>query len=222
MYKTKFTLLDIFSLLLIVLSFVLSFYFYSHFPMQVPTHWGFNGRVDGYSSRGFAAFFFPFLNLGMFLILTFIPLIDPHRNRYEEFKNAYSVFKVAIILFLTIVYGLVSFNGLGYAINISVVIPAMTGLLFLVMGSYLRKIKMNWFIGFRNPWTLSNEVVWDKTHLLAGKLFMLGGILMIITAFMSGSAHLFSIVALLVLIVVIPMIYSFVLYRKIKAQEKLK
>jgi uncharacterized membrane protein len=54
---------------LIVLSFLVGFYFYAHFPEQVPSHWNINGEVDAYSGRFFGAWFVPLLTLGIYLLL---------------------------------------------------------------------------------------------------------------------------------------------------------
>ena len=65
---------------------------------------------------------------------------------------------------------------LGYAISINIVISVGLGLLFIVIGNFLGKIRSTYTFGIRTPWTLDSELSWNKTHRLGGKLFMLAGV----------------------------------------------
>ena len=122
-------------LIFIGVSFLLAPYFYLHFPAQVPSHWDIHGTVDQYSSAAFAAFFFPVINLLMYLLLTFIPVIDPEHKRYTEFAHAYVLIKTTIIVFMACMYVAVSLIGLGYNIPIQQVVPVGVGILFIVLGN---------------------------------------------------------------------------------------
>jgi len=92
------------SIVLLLLGVVASFYFYTNFPEQVPTHWNFQGQVDSYSSRGFGAFFFPILNIAVYLLFLAIPFLDPKKDRYQEFSQPYHVFKNVLVAFMTLIY----------------------------------------------------------------------------------------------------------------------
>ena len=145
---------EIIPLTLIVLSFIASIYFYLHFPEKVPTHWNIRGEVDGYASKGFGAFFFPIMNVGIYLLLLFLPNIDPKKDRYVDFSKAYHMIKNFMIGFMTLIYFYTGFSGLGYKLfSITIIISIGLGLLFLVIGNYMGKVKSNWFIGIRTPWT---------------------------------------------------------------------
>lgn len=171
----KTEIIPLVSLLAVAIS---SIYFYNHFGESVPTHWNFQGQVDGWSSRWTAAFMMPALSVVMYLMFLGLPYLDPKKERYEQFSKVYHVFKAIFIVFIAIIYFVVGFNGLGYNMPISSFIPAMVGFLFIVIGNYMSKIKPNWFMGIRTPWTLSSEEVWNKTHRLGAKLFIVGGLLM--------------------------------------------
>jgi uncharacterized membrane protein len=90
----------------------------------------------------------------------------------------------------------------------------MVGLLFILMGNLMGKIRQNWFVGIRLPWTLSSENVWNKTHRLGGMLFVASGILLLFGLFLPGiwtyAMLLFSIVAILAG----TGIYSYVIYKR--------
>jgi uncharacterized membrane protein len=205
---------DILSLGLILFAGIASVYFYRHFPVSVATHWGLNGQPNRYSSRTFTAFFFPTLTLGMYIVLSFLPSIDPHKERYVEFQKIYSIFKVLIVGFLTLIYLLIGINGIGHPIDMSFVTPFLVGILFVVVGNYLGKIKNNWFVGIRNPWTLSSEEVWNRTHRLGGKLFVAAGLVILLDAFLPLRVRFFIFFLAVTTAVIIPTLYSFVIYKK--------
>jgi len=181
--------------LCIAFAFIGSIYFYVHFPEQVVTHWNLQGQPDDWSGKTFAAFFFPILILGIYILLIFLPLFDPLRKRYEEFSKTYQIIRFALVTFFTGIYFLASLSGLGYNMQIGKIIPAVIGLLFVILGNYMPKIKKNWFVGIRTPWTLASEEVWNKTHRLGGKIFILAGVLMILGIWLPTmwSAWLFGI-----------------------------
>ena len=211
---------EIFPTLLVLVSVAASFYFYAHFPARVITHWGFNGEPNGWSSPAFAAFFFPPLILGIYLLFLFLPLFDPKKERYAEFAGTYHLLKTVFVLFFVGVYFLASLANLGYAIPIGTMVPFLVGLLFIVIGNYLGKVKRNWYIGIRTPWTLSSEEVWNKSHRLGGKMFMLAGFLMIIDGFVWRGLQIPLFIVTISIVLVVPIVYSYVLFRKEKQEKK--
>jgi len=197
---------------LLALTFIASFYFYLHFPERIVTHWNAAGQPNGYSSKAFAAFFFPFFNIGIYLLLFFVPYIDPKKSNYNKFKNIYHIIKSALVVFLTVLYMLVVLNGLGYKMPINIAVPLSVAFLFIIIGVFLERIKPNWFIGIRTPWTLSSDIVWQKTHKFGSKVFILGGFLMLLAAVLPQWFSWF--IGLFILMVLITIIYSYLLYRK--------
>ena len=202
--------------LFLLISIIASFYFYANFPEKVPTHWNFQGEIDGWSGKTFAAFFFPGLNLIMYLCFLIFPYLDPKKERYADFIKVYHIFKGLLIAVMTIIYFYVGLAGIGYELPISTVIPTTIGILFIILGNYMGKIKPNWFMGIRTPWTLSNEEVWNKTHRLGGKLFILVGIFMIFGTILPPSVFWFLFIMGVITVSIIPMAYSFIIYKKLK------
>ncbi len=209
---------EVLSIIFVLIPAAFSFYFFKHFPESVPIHWNIAGQPDNWSSPAFAAFFFPVLILGIYLLFLFIPLIDPKRERYEQFKNVYHIFKTVIIVFMSLIYFATSLNAIGYNIPISSVVPTMVGILFVIIGNYMSKIKSNWFVGIRTPWTLSSEEAWNKTHRLGGKIFILGGLLMASEAFVPLSWRMPIFVSIIILITVGTTGGSYIIY--LKEQKK--
>ena len=209
---------EILPILLVVLAIIASFYFYANFPEQVPIHWNTAGEVDNYGSKAVGAFLFPGIILGMYLMFLFLPLVDPKKKRYEQFRKVYHVFKNILILFMAAIYFISSLNALGYNVEIGVWVPVLVGLLFIVLGNYMGKIKPNWFMGIRTPWTLSSEEVWNKTHRLGGKLFMLCGLVIMLMNYLPINLRMPILISTIALMVLGTVGYSLILY----LQEKKK
>lgn len=202
-------------LLMLIGGFALSIYFYQHFPEEVPTHWNINGQVDGYSSRGLAAFMMPSLAAFIYLLLVFLPEIDPKKEAYREFASSYRRIKELIIAFLLLMSILTGLNGLGHPVDISFWVPIIVGVLFIFLGFLMAKTKSNFFVGVRTPWTLSSEKVWQQTHEAGLWVFSSAGLLMAASAFVPNASFkvaLFA-AAVVILIFVLP-VYSYLLLKK--------
>ncbi|MFH1226090.1 MAG: SdpI family protein [bacterium] len=206
---------EIIPLLVILATVLVGFYFFLNLPPIVPTHWGINGQVDAWGSRNITLFLPPALIIGMYLLFLILPYLDPKKENYQKFSGVYHGFKAALMIFFLVIYLITGFSGLGYQLPVDKIITAMMGVLFLLIGNYLPKLKTNWFIGIRTPWTLSSETVWHKTHQVGGKLFILEGILVIISLFLLKGVWLFSFFIISVLLLVIFIFaYSYWLYQK--------
>ena len=201
---------------LIIISFLTGLYFYQHFPAQVPTHWNIKGEVNGYSGPFMAAFMIPLMMIGIYFLFLVLPYFDPKKDQYAGFAGVYHKFKDLIVTFLFILYFLTGLNGIGYKINISFYAPIMVGLLFIILGTLLEKVKMNWFLGIRTPWTMSSETVWNKTHKLSSRVLIISGLLMAATVLVTEKFKIILFILSVALIVFALPIYSYILY----AQEK--
>lgn len=208
------------SLALVILSLIFGFYFYQYFPASVPSHWGLNGEVNGYSSRAVGAFMLPVMMVGMYLLFLVLPCLDPKKDQYISFAPTYREFKDLLVIFLFILFLMMGLNALGQIIAIGFWVPIMIGILFVKIGWLLRGVKMNWFIGIRTPWTLSSETVWNKTHQASGWVFTVSGALMAATVLASGQTQaILFIAAILFLVITLPL-YSYLLYVQEKKVKK--
>ena len=195
-------------------------YFYLHFPDVVPTHWGWNGQPDGWSGKGFAAFFFPILIWAMYFLFIYIPKLDPRKDKYEQFSRAYGIIRSAIIIFMVAIYFLASLNGLGYDVPVDIYVPVGVGLLFIIIGNYLSKIKSNWFIGIRTPWTMSSEEAWRKTHRFGSKVFMISGVLIALSTWLPEDWQVGVFIAVIALLVLGTFGYSYYAYSQDKHHKE--
>jgi len=206
--------LETLSVIVLLANMIASVYFFIHFPDVVPTHWNIDGDPDGFSGKTFGAFFFPALILGIYVLLLVLPTLDPLKSRYQEFAKTYQIIRMAIVLMLSSLYWVASFAGLGAPIAINQVVPMGVGILFIVLGNFMPKVKKNWFVGIRTPWTLSNEEVWNKTHRLGGKLFVLGGLAIFVSGFLPGKIAFAILMTVVVLVSVGSMGYSLWLWKR--------
>lgn len=212
----KGSMLRLFQALVVLASIVLSIYFYMHFPAIVPTHWNIAGNADGWSSREFGAFLFPAILVAIYFLFELLPKIDPRKERYVEFAKVYSIIKTAIMLVFFCIFAIAGFSSMGYDVAVGFWVPFIIGLLFIVIGNYFGKIRRNYFVGIKVPWTLANEEVWNKTHRLGGKMFVLGGVIMLLTGFTPVVARLPLLIAVIAMISVVPIVYSYVIYKRLQ------
>ncbi len=209
---------EIITLILVLISFGISFYYYNQMPDRMVTHWGFNGEPNGYSSRAFGLFLVPVMLVIFAVIFFFIPRIDPMRKNVEGFKNYFRGFVILLLLIMMFVQMQMILWNIGIEINPNIYMPLLFGLMFIYLGFMLGKTKMNWFIGIRTPWTLSSEKVWDKTHKIGSKLFMISGVISMVGVLFPKYSIFFLIVPIIISSVYL-MIYSYIEYKKEKQKK---
>jgi uncharacterized membrane protein len=178
---------------------------------------------DRYSGKFTGAFAIPMMLAGMYLLFLILPIFDPKRDRYQSFEKVYHFFKAAIILLLLGVYIASGLYNLGYNVKISLVIPLLIGILMILIGNYMGKIKNNWFVGIKTPWTLSSENIWNKTHRMGGYMFILFGLIIIVSPFLPAKWGIVAFITGVILVVFGTMVYSYLIYRKEqKTNDKLE
>lgn len=183
---------------------------YKRLPETIATHFDLNGNPDGWSSRAFAVFGLPAILLAVNLLLPFMLRADP---KHENMSGALVNITIWTIPVLSLICsGLTLGRALGYDVRIERVLPVFMGVLFILIGNYLPKTKQSYTMGIKLPWTLASEENWNRTHRLAGFLWVLGGVFFIVMSFIGWSVPAFVIP--LVAMVLVPMVYSYLLYRK--------
>jgi uncharacterized membrane protein len=198
---------------LVLLSFILSIYFYPQVPEQMATHWNSQGEVNGYMSKFWGLFFTPVVITGIAALFLVIPRIDPKKENIEKFRKYYDGFVILFLLFMVAVHLQILLWNVGIQISPNKVLPAGTGLLFYYIGILIENADRNWFVGIRTPWTLSSDRVWKKTNQLGGKLFKLAGIVAIFGTFFYKLAVFFIVVPVL-LVAGFTIVYSYLEYQK--------
>ena len=198
---------------IILIFFVVAGYFYPQMPERMASHWNASGQADVYTSKFWGLFLMPFISIGLSLLLVLIPRIDPLKANIEKFKKYYYNFVILMVLFFFYVYLLTIFWNLGIRFNMTQLLSPAIGVLFYFCGILVEKAKRNYFIGIRTPWTLSNENVWNKTHLIGGKLFKASGVIAVLGAFFPDYAILFMLIPV-ILLTFFTIIYSYWEYQR--------
>lgn len=200
--------------MLILIPTIFSMINWNHFPEQVPTHWGMNGQPDRYNGK-WAVFLGPMITMGIYLLMLVLPKIDPRRKNYDLFTGAYWVIRIALVL-LTCIMGLITcFAALGYDLNVGLIVMLSVLGLFLLIGNQFGRIRPNYFVGIRTPWTLNNEEVWMKTHRLTGRIWVIASSAMILLVwFIPFKIFTLIFIGYVLILIITPLYYSYHLHKK--------
>lgn len=202
----KFLIMTSFIILLPILAGLL---LWDQLPEQIPSHWNTDGEIDGWSSKPFAVFGLPLILLAAQWLCTLGTAADPKKANHsgKVMHLVLWIIPIISILLSTVTYA----TALGKDIDIDLIMPVFIGFVFAVIGNYLPKCKQNYTIGIKIPWTLNSEENWNRTHRFAGRLWMVCGLAIMLTGFF-GSFWIF--VPIVLLMILAPTIYSYVLHRK--------
>jgi uncharacterized membrane protein len=203
----------IISLTLIAIALLVGVVLYARLPDPMPSHWNAAGQVDGYMSKFWGVFLVPIITVALMGLFLIIPQIDPLKVNIAKFRGAFNWFIVAFVAYMLYVYALTLASSLGIQFNMTIMLLPVVGLLFIGVGFMTGQAKRNFFIGIRTPWTLSSETVWDETHKLGSKMFMAGGVVTIICAFL-GEAGMYIMLVTLLSVAFVPIVYSYILWRR--------
>lgn len=202
-------------LIIIALSFSLSIYFSPQMPELMASHWNVAGEVDGYTPKNWGLFFMPSLSVIMLALLVIVPRIDPLKKNIETFNKYFYGFLIAIFIFLFYLHVLTLMWNLGYRFELIRYLTPGFALLFFYCGILIEHAKRNWSIGIRNPWTLSSETVWEKTHKVGGLLFKICGLLSLLGILLPDLAIWFVLIPIIA-VTLFTTIYSYIVYRRSK------
>ena len=196
-----------------VLSLLIGALSYPYLPAEIPVHFNFQGVPDSYSGKWFV-FVFPLLSLLMTFVAEFMPKMDPKGYNYEKFPRSYQLIHWVVNLMLCGCNVFIILYSLGYELNLSHVISPILGLMFVILGNYMPKFKQSFFCGIKTPWALSDEENWYKTHRLGGKLWVIGGLLMMVISFLPETIGTALLVADIIMMAFVPYVYSYLIFKK--------
>lgn len=201
------------SALFVLIAVAAAVWLYPALPAQVPTHWDLQGNVNGMMPRFWAAAFPALLVFALALLTAALPAISPRRFEIAPFASVYNLLMLTVQGVILVIGLSVLLSGAGYAVPMPTVAALALGVLLMVLGNYMGKLRKNFFMGIRTPWTLSSDAVWERTHRLGGRVFVLAGLLLVIGALAGTPLWLtFSIVVAAALI---PCVYSYFIYRQV-------
>lgn len=189
---------------------------YPSLPEQVPGHWNIHGQVDAWYSRSFGAFFAPLLSIAIYLLMLFVPVLDPRRDNYQRFSGAYTFLRWSLVIFFMLIYAATILVALGYQVNVALMVKAMVAVLFIIIGNYMGQFRHNYFVGIKTPWTLANEEVWQRTHRMGGRLWVAGGFICLAMAPFQASWSAYVFFAAILLMTIVPIVHSYIIFSKLQ------
>ncbi len=201
------------SVALIAVAILAGLLLWSRLPDPMPAHWNAAGEIDGYMSKFWGVFLLPIISIALAGLFLIIPNIDPLKANIAQFRATFNWFIVVFVVYMLYLYALTLFAALGTSFNMTLMLLPAVGLLFIGTGYLMNGAKRNFFIGIRTPWTLSSDTVWDETHKLGSKLFILGGVVAILCAFL-GEAGIWIMLVAMLGAAFAPIVYSYVLYQR--------
>ncbi len=186
-------------------------------PERFPMHFDLHGKVDHWGAKADAPMpllLLPAVGVGIYLLMVFLPRIDPGRANYDRFVTVYWVIRFVILAHLAVLHATVLLITLGYNVDIARTALLSAGILLLVVGSITGKIRPNWFVGLRTPWTLSSKLSWTHSQRAAGWTFVVLGPLALLAAFLPGPWNIAVFIGSVILAIVGLVIYSYLVWRR--------
>lgn len=202
----------------VLLPFFYLAYLWKDLPQKVPVHWNGSGEIDRWGDK-VELLIIPFLlPLLTYLIFLLVPIIDP-KGKIKNMGNKFYHLKFILVLFMSLLAVFILYYAQKQSVTNMNLLFVLIGFLILTLGNYFKTLKPNYFIGIRTPWTLENEDVWKSTHVLAGKLWFVGGLFIIALGLIfSGKVLVPALLTILGVLIVFPLAHSFVRYKALKTQ----
>lgn len=207
-YKKQLIISSIVTLLPIVFGLLI----WDQLPDMMATHWGVDNQPDSWSSKSFAVFGMPLLLLGLHWLFLWITAVDKSQKNQSKKAMAMIFWMMPMVSLFTsaIMYGV----SLGHTVNLGSVLFMMLGLMFAGIGNYLPKTKRNFHLGIKVKWALNNEENWNATHRFGGKVWVMGGLLLMLAGFFPMDYAVFVMLPVILILSVIPALYSYLYYKK--------
>lgn len=200
-------------LLLSILPISILAYVWNELPELVPLQWGLDGEVNRYGDK-MELLIIGLLPIFLYALFLFIPMIDP-KKRLEAMGNKYYTIRLITALFIAVLFTYIIFSVKEQSLGNPNYMYMIIGAFFVMLGNYFKTIKPNYFVGIRTPWTLENETIWKNTHRVAGKLWVAGGLFIIISCFIfNEQTALILFLVVTGIITLIPIIHSYLQFKK--------
>ena len=195
--------------IMILLPMIAGLVLWNQLPGEIPYHWNAAGEVDGWASKPVAVFVPSAGMLAFQWLCVLVTSTDPKKQNHPEKVQVLVLWLIPLItVFMS---ALMYVSALGGSVRVEMLMPILLGLLFVVIGNYMPKCKQNYTIGIKIPWTLASEENWNRTHRLAGWVWVGGGVVMLLSGFL-GIFWLTLVPA--IIMVAVPFIYSYILHKK--------
>ena len=200
----------------VLLPFVYLACLWNNLPEKVPTHWNLKGEIDDWGSKYSLIGIVFLLPVFTYVLMLAIPKIDP-KKRLDLMAGKYYQIKFVLVLFMSVLALFIIHSSRSQMLSSPSIVVVLVGVLFMALGNYFKVIKQNYFVGIKTPWTLESEEVWKLTHILAGKLWIVGGLLIVIFSLViPENINFYLFMTITAIISIIPIVYSYFIFRKLK------
>jgi immunity protein, SdpI family len=201
-------------IVIVLLPFIYLAYIWNQLPEKVPMHWNINGEIDRYGDKMELILIPILLPLLIYVIFLVIPKIDP-KNKLNKMGNKLQTIKILLTTFMSILALFIIYSVKNQSIENPNYIVLSIGVLYIILGNYFKTIKANYFIGIRTPWTLENETVWKETDKLGGKMWFIGGIIVVLSSLILDKQPNLTVFLIVTgIITIIPIVYSYIVFEK--------
>lgn len=202
----------IISSIIILLPILYGIVTWKDLPDVITTHWGADGNADGVSGKAFAVFGTPIILLVFHFVCLIFTSLDKKQNEQNQ-KALGMIFWILpiISLFTNAIMYRVAF---GKGFDLSFFVPALLGVMFIFMGNYLPKVKQNRTLGIKISWALNNEENWNKTHRFSGKVWVGGGLALLLSVFLPPKVMVWVVVGVIAALAIAPIGYSYSVYKQ--------
>lgn len=200
---------------IVLIPFIYLAYIWNELPSKIPIHWDLQGNIDRYGSK-YELLLIPIL-LPLLIYITFLlaPMIIP-KGKIKNIGNKYNTLKVLLTLLMSVIATYFLYYTATYRGSYPKFIIPLIGFLYIIFGNYLKIIKTNYFIGIRTPWALKNETVWKETHKIAGKMFFVGGLLILTGSFIfKFKTSLWLTICISCITIIIPILFSYFKFKRL-------
>lgn len=208
------------TLVLTVGTFLGTAYVYDSLPDQFPIHWNASGKVDGTMAKPWGPFLSPLMMLGVIGLFAALPWLSPGKFSVESFRTTYLFIMVLIAMLFAYIQFLSLYAATHPKVDVAKFLIAGIGLMFAAMGNVMGRVKRNFYIGIRTPWTLASDRVWNDTHRIGAWSFVAGGLLMFLVA-VTGLPVYLSMLPILPAALG-PVVYSLLHYKRLEKQGLLE
>lgn len=208
--------IDILIWAIIAIQLIVAVYGFAVLPDTVPIHWGANGQANGYGPKWIGTFLFPLLSAGIYVLIHVLLTAGPRLGGRENLAANLQIVKIVftgIMLFVLIVQLSALAQSLGLGFDMTVVITLAVSVLFIFLGNYMGKMRRNFWMGIRTPWSLANAAVWERTHRLGGWLFVAVGLIGILCSFIPF-LRVWGVIIPIIAVSAFLYIYSYICYQQ--------
>jgi uncharacterized membrane protein len=199
----------------------LTLWSWSRMPERVPVHWNVHGDVDRYGSPHELLWIGPGVLLLLWGVAELMRFIDPKMSRapHPEQTEADRLGSLATVMgivagLMVAIHALIIMQSLGIVQQGRRAQALVLAAFCMVFGNFIAKVRPNWFVGIRTPWTLSSDEVWRRTHRMAGWLMVPAGLLGAVGALVLPAVAAMPVaIGLLLASLVVPVVLSYVYWR---------